>query len=100
MALDYNFNMTGPANNIAQGVFVTNFITFTFLILCLVPFHIELITACDQLCDKLCKLCFFTLFNNVFKNIFGGLQTVIKLYQVAHQCRQFHAPEQKVKRNQ
>ena len=100
MAPDCNFNMRGLANNTIQEVFVTNFITFTFLILCLVPFRVQLITACDQLCDKLCKLCFFTLFNDVFKNIFGGLQTAIELCQVAHQCRQFHAPEQKVKRNQ
>ena len=35
-------------------------------------------------------------FNNVFKNIFCGVQIAIELYQVAHQCRQFYAPEQKV----
>ena len=28
------------------------------------------------------------------------MQTAIELYRVAHQCRQFHAPEQKEKRNQ
>ena len=86
----------GPANNTVQGFFITNFITFAFLILCLVPFCVQLITACDKLCDKLCKLCFFTFFNNVFKNIFCGLQIAIELYRVTRQCRQFYVPEQKV----
>ena len=100
MALDCIFNMMGPANNTVQGFFVTNFITFAFLILCLVPFHVQLITVCDKLHDKLCKLCFSKFFNNIFKNIFYGLQTTIELYSVACQCRQFYVPEQKVKRNQ
>ena len=99
MALDCIFNMTGLANNTIQRFFVTNFITFAFLILCLVPFHVQLITACDKLHDKQCKLCFSIFFNDIFKNIFGGLQTAIELYQVARQCRQFYEPEQKVKRN-
>ena len=67
-----------------------------FLILCLVPFRVQLITACDKLRDKLHKLCFSTFFNNVFKNIFCGLRIMIELYWVAHQCRQFYAPERKV----
>ena len=99
MALDCNFNTTGLANNTIQGFFVTNFITFAFLILCLVPFRVQLITACDKLCDKLHKLCFSTFFNNIFKNIFCGVQIAIELYWVARQCRQFYEPEQKVKRN-
>ena len=96
MAPDCNFNTTGLANNIVQGFFVRNFVTFTFLILCFVPFCVQLITTCDKLCDKLCKLCFSTFFNNVFKNIFCGFRIAIELYRVAHQCRQFYAPEQKV----
>ena len=99
MALDCIFNMMGLANNTIQGFFITNFITFAFLILCLLPFCVQLITACDQLYDKLRKLYFSKYFTGVFKNIFCGLQTMIKLYQAAHQCRQLYASEQKSKRN-
>ena len=38
-------------------------------------------------------------FTSVFKKIYHTLQTVIGLYQVASQCRQFYAPECKSKRN-
>ena len=99
MAPDCIFNMMGLANYTVQGFFVTNFITFAFLILCLVPFHVQLITACDKLCDKLCKLYFSRYFTSILKNIFSGLQTVIELYRVACQCRQLYVPEQKLKRN-
>ena len=90
----------GLANNTIQGFFITNFITFAFLILCLVPFHVQLITACDKLCDKLHKLYFLKFCNDILKNIFCGLQTMIELYRVALQCRQLYVPEQKSKRNQ
>ena len=94
MAPDCNFNTMGPANNTVQGFFITNFITFMFL------FCVQLVTSCDQLHDKLCKLFFYTFFNDIFKNILGGLQTVIELYWVACQYKQFYVPEQRVKRNQ
>ena len=99
MAPDCIFNTMGPSNNTIQGFFVTNFITFAFLILCLVQFHVQLITACDKLHDKLRKLYFSKYFTSIFKNIFCGLQSVIKLYWVARQCRQLYVPEQKSKRN-
>ena len=95
MAPDCIYNITGPANNIVQGFFVTNFITFTFLLLCLVPFHVQLVTNCD----KLCKLCFSMLFTSVFTKIHCVFKTVIRLYWVAHQCRQLYAPMQKSTRN-
>ena len=85
----------GLANNIVQGFFVTNFITFTFLLLCLVPFHVRLVTSCD----KLCKLCFSTFFTSVFTKIHCVFKTVIGLYRVAQQCRQLYAPVQKSTRN-
>ena len=78
-----------------QGFFITNFITFAFLILCLVPFRVQLVTACD----KLHKLYFSKYFTSVFKKIHCVLEMVIGLYRVARQCRQFYAPEQKSKRN-
>ena len=95
MAPDCIFNITGPANNTIQGFFITNFITFAFLILCLVPFHVQLITACD----KLHKLYFSKYFTGVFKKKHCVLEMVIGLYWVAHQCRQFYVPKQKSKRN-
>ena len=85
----------GLANNTAQGFFITNFITFAFLTLCLVPFCVQLITACD----KLHKLYFSKYFTGVFKNIYCVLQTVIELYWVAHQYRQLYVTKQKSKRN-
>ena len=85
----------GPANNTVQGFFVTYFITFTFLLLCLVPFHVQLVTGCE----KLRKLHFSKFFTGVFRKIHCVLITVIGLYWVAHQCRQFYAPMQKPKRS-
>ena len=85
----------GPANNTVQGFFVTNLITFTFLLLCLVPFHVQLVTSCD----KLHKLHFSKFFTGVFMKIHCVLKTVIGLYRVACQCRQLYAPMQKSTRN-
>ena len=95
MAPDCIFNVTGLADNTFHGFFITNFITIVFLILCSVPFHVQLVT----ICDKLCKLYFSKYFTSVFKKIHCVLQTVIRLYWVASQCRQFCAPEQRLKRN-
>ena len=95
MAPDCIFNITGPAKNTVQGFFVTYFITSTFLILCLVPFCVQLVTGCD----KLHKLHFSKFFTSVFMKIHCVLKIVIRLYQVAHQCRQFYAPMRKSKRN-
>ena len=95
MAPDCTFNITGPAINTVQGFFITYFITFTFLLLCLVPFCVQLVTSHD----KLCKLHFSKFFTSVFMKILCVLKTVIRLYWVAHQCRQFHAPVPKSKRN-
>ena len=89
------FNVTGLANNTFHRFFITNFISIAFLILCSVPFHVQLVIACD----KLCKLYFSKYFTGVFKKIYCVLQTVIGLYRVASQCRQFYAPEHKLKRN-
>ena len=85
----------GPAINTIQGFFITYCITLTFLLLCLVPFHVQLVTSYD----KLHKLHFSKFFTGVFTKILCVLNTAIGLYQVAHQCRQFHAPMPKSKRN-
>ena len=95
MTLDCIFNVTGPADNTFHGLFITNFLSISFLILCIVPFCVQLVTACD----KLCKLYFSKYFTSVFKKIYCVLQTVIRLYRVARQCQQFYAPERRSKRN-
>ena len=95
MALDCIFNVTGLADNTFHGFFITNLISIVFLILCSVPFHVQLVTVCD----KLCKLYFSKYFTAVFKKIHCVLQTVIRLYRVASQCQQFYAPKHRSKRN-
>ena len=89
MAPDCIFNVTGLADNTFHGFFITNFITIVFLILCSVPFHVQLVT----ICDKLHKLYFSNYFTGVFKKIHCVLLTVIRLYRVASQCRQLYAPK-------
>ena len=86
----------GPANNnTVQGFFITNVITFTFLLLCLVPFWVQLVTSCD----KLHKLHISKFFTGVFMKIHYVWESVIGLYRVAHLCRQLYAPMQKPTRN-
>ena len=91
MAPDCVYNITGLANNIVQGFFITNIITFMLLLFCLVPFQVQLVTGCD----KLHKLCFSMLFTGVFTKKHCVLKLVIGLYRVARQCRQLYAPVQK-----
>ena len=95
MALDCGFNITGLASNTVQGFFVTNVISFMFLLLCLVPFWVQLVTGCD----KLCKLHTFKFFTGVFTKIHHVWELIIGLYRVAHLCRQLYAPVQKSTRN-
>ena len=95
MAPDCGFNITGLASNTIQGFFVTYCITFTFLLLCLVPFWVQVVTGCD----KLHKLHFSKIFTGVFMKILCVLNIATELYQVAHQCRHFQAPVPKLKRN-
>ena len=95
MALDCIFNVTGLADNTFHGFFITSLMSIVFLILCSVPFRVQLVT----ICDKLCKLYFSKYFTGVFKKMYCVLQTVIRLYWVASQCQQFYVPEHRSKRN-
>ena len=92
MALDCGSNITSPASNTVQGFFVTNIITFTFLLLCLVPLRVQLV-------DKLRKLHILKFFTGVFMKIHHVWELIIGLYRVAHLCRQLYAPVQKSTRN-
>ena len=78
-----------------NGLFITNFISIAFLILCIVPLRVHLVTTYD----KLCKLYFSKYFNIIFKKKYHVLQTVIRLYWVAKQCHQFYVPKHRLKRN-
>ena len=95
MAPDCGFNITGPASNTIQGFFITYCVTFTFLLLCLVPFWVQFVTGCD----KLHKLHFSKIFTSVFTKILCVLNIATGLYQVARQCKHFQAPVPKLKRN-
>ena len=95
MAPDCGFNITGPASNTVQGFFVTYCITFTFLLLCLVPFRVQMVTSCDNLC----KLHFFNIFTSVFTKILCVLNIASGLCWAACQCRHFQAPVPKLKRD-
>ena len=66
-----------------------------FLLLCLVPFCVQLVTSCD----KLRKLHFSKIFTSVFTKILCVLNIATGLYWVALQCRHFQAPIPKLKRN-
>ena len=66
-----------------------------FLLLCLVPFQVQLVTVCDNLC----KLHFFNIFMGVFTKILRVLNIATGLYWVAHQCRHFQVPMPKLRRD-
>ena len=95
MAPDCGLNITGPAITTAQGFFVMDCITFTFLLLCFVPFRVQLVTGCDNLHKLHC----FNIFTGVFVNIFHIGNIIARLYQVAHQCGHFLVPVLKLKRD-
>ena len=88
MAPDCGSNITGPASNTIQGFFVMNIITFTLLLLCLVPLWVQLVTGHD----KLHKLHIFMFLTSVFMIIHHVWELIIGLYRVAHLCRQLYTP--------
>ena len=95
MALDCGLNITGLAITTAQEFFVTYCITFTFLLLCLVPFRVHLVTSCDNLCKLHC----LNIFTCVFVQIFCIWNIITGLYQVVHQCGHSQAPVPKLERD-
>ena len=95
MALDCGLNITGPAITTAQEFFVMYCITFTFLLLCLVPFRAHLVTSRDNLRKLHC----FNIFTGVFMKIFCIWNIITGLYQVVRQCGHFQAPVPKLKRD-
>ena len=92
MALDCGCNTTGLAITTAQEVFVTYCITFTFLLLLLVPFRVQLV-------NNLHKLLCFNIFTGSFVKIFCIWNIIFGPYRVACQCGHFQAPMLKLKRD-
>ena len=66
-----------------------------FLLLCLVPFRVQLVTGCGTLCKLYC----FNIFTSVFVKIFHIWNIITGLYWVAHQSGHFQAPVLKIKRD-
>ena len=95
MAPDCGLNTTGPAITTAQEFFVTYCITFAFLLLCLVPFWVHLVTSCDNLWKLHC----FNIFTGVFVKIFCIWNTITGLYRVVCQCGHSPAPVSKLIRD-
>ena len=95
MAPDCGLNTTGPAINTSQEFFVMYCIAVTFLLLCLVPSRVHLVTGCDNFQ----KLHYFNIFTSVFVKIYCIWNIITGLYQVAHQCGHSLAPMHKLKRD-
>ena len=91
MALNCSHNTTGLANTIVQEFFVMYCITFTFLLLFLVPFRVQLV-------NNLCKLLCFNIFTGIFVKIFWIWNIITGLYQVACECGHSQAPMPKLQK--
>ena len=63
------------------------------MLLCLVPFRVQLVTGCDNLPKLHC----FNIFTGVFVKIFCIWNITMRLYRVARQCG--HSQAQKLKRD-
>ena len=92
MALDCSHNTIGLAITTAQEIFVMYCITFTFLLLLLVPIRVQLV-------NNLHKLLCFNIFTGIFMKIFCIWNIIIGPYWVAHQCGHFQVPVPKLKRD-
>ena len=91
MAPDCGLNITGLANTIVQEFFVTYCITFTFLLLFLVPFRVQLV-------NNLRKLLCSNIFTSIFVKMFCIWNIIIGLYQVACECGHSQAPVPKLQK--
>ena len=89
MAPDCTRNTTGLAFIATQEFFVTYCITFVYFLLCVVPFRV-------QLANTLHKLLCFDIFTGIFVKIFCIWNIILGLYQVAHECGHYQAPEPKL----
>ena len=91
MAPDCSHNTTGPAFTATQEFFVMYCITFTLLLLFLVPFSVQLVNI-------LCKLLCFDIFISIFMKIFCVWNIILGLYWVACECGHSQAPVPKLQK--
>ena len=91
MAPDCGHNTTGLAFTATQEFFVTYCITFTLLLLFLVPFRVQLV-------DILRKLLCFDIFIGIFMKIFCVWNIILGLYQVVRECGHSQAPAPKLQK--
>ena len=89
MALDCAHNITGLAFIKTQEFFITYCITFVFLVLCVVPFRVEII-------DILCKLQCSDIYTSIFMKILCIGNIILGLYQAAHECGHSQVPKPKL----
>ena len=85
MALDYNFNHTGPAHHNFDGSFIAHFIFAAYLLLFTIP-------ICAQVVNIYDRLHFHRQIHAWFKNFHRIFQTVIGLYQLAQECHSLQEP--------
>ena len=79
MALDYNFNHTGPAHHNFDGSLIRHSILTTFLLIFTIPIHVQVVTIYD-------RLHFHRWIHALFKNFHHIFQVVLGLYQLAQEC--------------
>ena len=85
MALDCARNTTGLAFIATQEFFVTYCITFVFLLLCVVPFRVQLVNSSH-------KLLRFDIFTSIFVKILCIWNIILGLYWVACECGHSQVP--------
>ena len=91
MAPDCGHNTTGLAFIATQEFLVTYCITFVFLLLCVVPFRVQLVNI-------LHKLLHFDIFTGIFMKILCVWNIICGLYWVAHECGHSKAPMPKLQK--
>ena len=89
MAPDCTRNTTGPAFIATQEFLVTYCITFVYLLLCVVPFRVQLV-------NTVCKVFCFDIFTGIFVKIFCIWNIILGLYRVVRECGHSQAPELKL----
>ena len=89
MAPDCAHNTTGPAFIATQEFFVTYCITFVYLLLCMVPFRVQLV-------DTLHKLLHLDIFTGIFVKIFCVWNIILGLYRVPLEYGHSQAPKPKL----
>ena len=86
-----NLHQIASRRTLHQEFFVMYCITFTLLLLFLVPFRVQLV-------DILRKLLCFNIFIGIFVKIFCIWNIILGLYRVAHECGHSQAPVLKLQK--